>query len=92
MVQCDLCDGDYVCVGGGGGVEAATQSGFENGEVDVRLTKSEQGDRGYLFEKSGPSFELFGDFANGSRASRKLFVGYLGTGKLDALCDRDEVR
>src|SRR6185369_2317245 len=43
MVQCDLCDGDYVCVGGGGGVEAAAESGFENGELDVRLTESEQG-------------------------------------------------
>src|SRR6185369_12428456 len=31
MVQCDLCDGYYLCVGGGGGVEAAAQSRFKNG-------------------------------------------------------------
>src|SRR5689334_14283009 len=87
MVQRDLCDGDYVCVCSGRGIEAATQACFQDRELDPCITKSEQGNRSYLLEKSRQRFELFRNFADASCAIGKLFAGYLDAGDFDSFCN-----
>ena len=99
MVQRDLRDGYFSCVCSGGGVETCPPEWyFENSQLDVRLAKGEQGNRGYLLEESRQRVYLFVAVGSCSEPSRtaggrgQLFTGCLDVGELDALGDGNEVR
>jgi hypothetical protein len=98
MVEGDIGQNRKDGVDDVGGIEAATETDFEDGDIDLLLGVIEEGEGGKDLEEAwrvgqcGRFDEAAGGLIDMEVEAGEVFVGNLGAVDADALVDADEVK